>query len=451
MRTNVAVILAGGDGSRLEASIPKQFLKIAGKMVIEHTVNAFEQNVNIDEIAIVSHPHYLREIETLIIKNSWKKTKKILTGGDARYKSSLSAIMAYNDEETNLIFHDAVRPMISQRIINDVVDALLNYNAVDVAIPSADTIIVVENNLIKNIPDRSVLMRGQTPQGFKLQTIKTAYQIALNDPYLKTTDDCGIVKKYMPDEKIYVVEGQDANMKLTYKADLYLIDKLFQLRSETLKRSVSLDKLFGKVIVVFGGSSGIGKSIVELSKKYGAKVYAYSRKFNNVDIRNFNEVSEALQSVASVEKKIDYIINTAAVLSKEPLVHMEHKKIREVIEINFQGMINISIASFQFLKQSEGHLLHFTSSSYTRGRALYSLYSSTKAAVVNFVQAIAQEWDPFNIRINCVNPQRTKTPMRINNFGVEPDESLLNSLDVAKISLEVLLSDLSGQVIDVNK
>ncbi len=400
---NVAVILAGGAGSRLDVSMPKQFLKIAGKMVIEHTIDAFEQNTNIDEIAIVSNLHYLREVESLVIKNNWRKTRKILTGGDERYKSSLSAIMAYNDEDTNLIFHDAVRPMISQRIIDDVIDALQNYNAVDVAIPSADTIIVVENDRIKNIPDRSVLMRGQTPQGFKLHTIRTAYEIALRDPHLKTTDDCGIVKKYMPEEKIYVVEGEDSNMKLTYKEDLYLLDKLFQLRSQTLKHRVSLDKLVGKVIVVFGGGSGIGENIVELSRKNGARVYSYSRKLNNVDIRHFNEVEQALQSVFTVEKRIDYIVNTAAILLKEPLVHMELNKIEEVIAINYIGMINVSIASFKYLEQSKGHLLHFTSSSYTRGRALYSIYSSTKAAVVNFVQAIAQEWDPFNIRINCAS------------------------------------------------
>lgn len=448
---NVGVILAGGSGSRLDASIPKQFLKIAGKMVIEHTVDAFELNPNIDEIVIVSNPVYLSQIETLVLKNQWKKTKKIISGGNERYKSSLSAIYAYDDPEINLIFHDAVRPLISQRIIDDVVEALNSYHAVDVAILSADTIIEVNDQQIKNIPDRSKLMRGQTPQGFKLHTIKQAYENALKDPNLKTTDDCGIVKKYLPEESVYVVMGEDSNMKLTYKEDVFMLDKLFQLRSQTLKPGLELDQLKGKVMVVFGGNSGIGKDMVEVAKTYGAKAYAFSRSLNKVDIENMNDVVKALESVYATEQRIDYVVNSAAILSKEPLMHMDSDKVKNVVNTNFLGMVNVSMASFPYLKASQGHLLQFTSSSYTRGRAFYSLYSATKAAVVNFVQAIAQEWEPFNIRINCINPERTKTPMRTSNFGIEPDDSLLNSIDVSKSALTVLISPFSGQIIDVKK
>ena len=94
-------------------------------------------------------------------------------------------------------------------------------------------------------------------------------------------------------------------------------------------------------------------------------------------------------------------------------------------------------------------LLFYTSSSYTRGRAFYSLYSSTKAAVVNFVQAIAQEWEASGVKVNCINPERTKTPMRERNFGVEDASTLLTAETVAKESLKTLLSDFTGQVIDV--
>ena len=93
----------------------------------------------------------------------------------------------------------------------------------------------------------------------------------------------------------------------------------------------------------------------------------------------------------------------------------------------------------------------FTSSSYTRGRAFYSIYSSTKAAIVNFVQAVAQEWEPAGIAVNCINPERTKTPMRVQNFGVEPDDTLLRSEDVAAATVRSLLSDYTGQVIDVKR
>ena len=124
---NVAVILAGGTGSRLGASTPKQFFKVAGKMVIEHTIVVFEHHRSIDEIAIVVHPDYMDKMEEIVLKNHWSKVKKILKGGAERYHSSLSAIRAYDsDSEVNLIFHDAVRPLVTHQIIDDVIAALEN-------------------------------------------------------------------------------------------------------------------------------------------------------------------------------------------------------------------------------------------------------------------------------------------------------------------------------------
>jgi 2-C-methyl-D-erythritol 4-phosphate cytidylyltransferase len=106
---------------------------------------------------------------------------------------------------------------------------------------------------------------------------------------------------------------------------------------------------------------------------------------------------------------------------------------------------------FKYLQETKGHLLFFTSSSYTRGRANYSLYSSSKAAIVNFTQAIASEWDIFGINVNCINPERTLTPMRIKNFGQEDPKTLLDSKDVALTSLSVLEKNITGQIVDVKK
>ena len=229
MTKNIAVVLAGGVGKRLGNALPKQFLEIAGKMVIEHAVDAFEQNTHIDEIAIVSNALYLSKMEEIVQKNGWKKVKKILRGGKERYDSSLSAIRAYEDEhDVRLIFHDGVRPLVSQRIISDVVHALDTYDAVNVAIPSSDTILEVEDNFIKSIPDRSRLRRCQTPQGFRLETIRDAYNLAVKDPAFRATDDCGVVLKYLPHVPIYVVEGEGINIKLTYQEDIPVVERFLK-------------------------------------------------------------------------------------------------------------------------------------------------------------------------------------------------------------------------------
>lgn len=449
---NIAVILAGGTGSRLGAGIPKQFFKIAGKTVIEHTIDVFESNHLIDEIAIVINELYINTIEEIVLNNRWKKVRKILKGGRERYQSSLSAIRAYAEfPDANLIFHDSVRPLINQRILNDTIKALETYNAVDVAIPTADTIIQVTENgeLIQSVPKRTLLRRGQTPQAFKLSTIRKAYDIALKDPAFVSTDDCGTVVKYLPEEKVYVVKGDESNMKLTYKEDTYLLDKLFQLRSTELHHQVDFGLLKGKVIVIFGGNSGIGLEIAHLSRRHQAKVFCFSRSTTHTDIANFTEVEEALKKIAGQTGQIDYIINSAAILSKEPLTSMQRGVIDSMIRTNYDGMVNVAIAGYPYLQKSQGQLLLFTSSSYTRGRAFYSIYSSTKAAAVNFMQALAQEWEASHIRVNVINPERTKTSMRIRNFGNEPDNTLLKAEEVAEASIKTLLSDFTGQVIDV--
>ena len=453
MRPNIAVILAGGVGSRLGMGTPKQFFKVAGKMVIEHTVDAFEKNPHIAEIALVSNPFYMADMENMVLRNGWKKVKRILKGGKERYDSSLSAIRAYSGQDVNLVFHDAVRPLVSQRIIDDVAAALETHEAIDVVLPAVDTIIEAEDGRIAAIPDRSRLMRGQTPQAFRRDVIERAYERALTDPEFRVTDDCGVVVRYLPEVPVFLVAGEESNMKLTYKEDTYLLDKFFQLRRSELPVAgeASREILRNKVAVVFGGSYGIGRDTVDLLAAAGSRVHSFSRSATGTDVSRREDVARALAQVAAAEGRIDFVINTAGVLNKEPLNTMGYETIRAAVETNYMGTVHVALEAYPYLKETKGKLVFFTSSSYTRGRAFYSIYSSTKAAIVNFVQAVAQEWEPAGITVNCINPERTKTPMRVRNFGVEPDETLLASHTVAEATVRSLLSDYTGQVIDVKR
>lgn len=453
---NIAIVLAGGVGSRLGMGTPKQFFKVAGKTVIEHTIDTFERNAHIDEIAVVSNPAYVADVEDIVLRNGWHKVKKILKGGRERYDSSLSAIRAYEGgDEANLVFHDAVRPLVSQRVIDDVCAALKEHEAIDVTVPAVDTIIEAEGEHISSIPDRSRLQRGQTPQGFRLSVIREAYRRALSDPDFRVTDDCGVVVKYMPETPVYLVRGEESNMKLTYKEDTFLLDKLFQLRGTTLAAGEALPDggaaLKGKVAVVFGGSYGIGKDTADLLRSCGAKVHSFARSLTGTDVGNRRDVAAALKRVADAEGRVDYVVNTAGVLNKEPLCTMDYALIEAAVRTNYLGTVNVALEAYPYLKETKGQIIFFTSSSYTRGRAFYSIYSSTKAAIVNFVQAVAQEWEPAGIRVNCINPERTKTPMRVRNFGVEPDDTLLKSEAVALATVRCLLSDYTGQVVDVKR
>ncbi|MEC9691691.1 bifunctional cytidylyltransferase/SDR family oxidoreductase, partial [Escherichia marmotae] len=449
------VILSGGMGARFGGTLPKQFTKLAGKAVIEYTVEAFEKSLNIDEIIIVSHPSYVDLIWKFVKKNQWKKVTKVFNGGKERFDSTYSALQGLEGEDnnSNILLHDAVRPLINESIINNCIDALRTFEAVDVVIPSADTLVeVYDDGCISNIPNRAVMRRGQTPQAFKLGTLKQAYQRAINAQRFSFTCDCGVVRSMVPGVRVATVVGAESNMKVTHPIDLFIAEKLLQEANKiSFNTDDNLDYIKDKNIIIFGGNSGIGLEIKKAAILLGANVEIASRSFNNIDIVDIECVKNYL---AQMEKKlgcIDYIINTAGVLIKKPIDMLTNEEVHTLININFIGAVNIAMASKKYLKKSSGMLLNFTSSSYTRGRSYYALYSSSKAAIVNFTQAIAEEWSSENIKVNCINPERTATPMRTINFGIEPAELLLDPRDVALTSLKVLGANSTGLIIDVRK
>ncbi|HFL8355543.1 TPA: SDR family NAD(P)-dependent oxidoreductase, partial [Escherichia coli] len=408
-----------------------------------------------DEIIIVSHPSYVDLIWKFVKKNQWEKVTKVFNGGKERFDSTYSALQGLEGEDnnSNILLHDAVRPLINESIINNCIDALRNFEAVDVVIPSADTLVeVYDDGCISNIPNRAIMRRGQTPQAFKLGTLKQAYQRAINAQRFSFTCDCGVVRSMVPGVRVATVVGAESNMKVTHPIDLFIAEKLLQEANKiSFNTGDNLDYIKDKNIIIFGGNSGIGLEIKKAAILLGANVEIASRSFNNVDIVDIECVKNYL---AQMEKKlgcIDYIINTAGVLIKKPIDMLTNEEVHTLININFIGAVNIAMASKQYLKKSSGMLLNFTSSSYTRGRSYYALYSSSKAAIVNFTQAIAEEWSSENIKVNCINPERTATPMRTINFGIEPAELLLDPRDVALTSLKVLGADSTGLIIDVRK
>ena len=446
MQKVYGIILAGGSGERLGFDIPKQFVKIAGKTVIEHTIDIFERHPLIDHIIIVVNPDFRFLMEEILLKNNYKKVIKILNGGITRRESSYIGISSIEEDDAIVLIHDAVRPFVNERIINESIEAAKKYGAVDVAIPSVDTIIKVDDDMfIEDIPPRRYMMKGQTPQSFRLSLIREAHEKVKEE---KVTDDCSLIVKG-GFGKVYVVRGEERNIKLTYPEDIFLMERIFQLKTHEVP-AISLEGLSEKVMVVFGASKGIGKSIVDMAKGHGALVYGYSRK-NGVDVRDYHSLEKVLKEIEEREGKIDFVVNTAAVLRMGKLEDRELDEIYEEIDINYLGTVNVAKAAIPYLKKSAGSLAFFTSSSYTRGRSLYSIYSSTKAAIVNLMQALAEELRDYGVRVNAINPQRTATPMRFKAFGKEPPETLLSPEEVAEATLKVLLSNLTGGVIDVRK
>lgn len=224
----IAVILAGGSGRRFGADRPKQFLELEGQTLLARSLSAFEGSPLVDEICLVLHPDWLEEGRREVEKGGFQKVRHIVSGGSERYESSVNALDCYPDGEGYILFHDAVRPLVSGEVIARVVEALDTHAAVGVMVPCVDTVVVHEAGTLQSVPVRSTLGCMQTPQGFHLPTIREAYRRALQDPAFASTDDCGVVHRYLPDVAIHLVRGEERNRKLTYKDDLPFFRLLLQ-------------------------------------------------------------------------------------------------------------------------------------------------------------------------------------------------------------------------------
>lgn len=225
----VAAVLAGGTGSRMAHVLPKQLLQVAGRTVLEHTVKVFQQAPDIDEIVVLMQPDHLAQAEA--IGAGYPKVTRVLPGGSSRTGSTQVALRALAEAghpDCAVVFHDAVRPLVDQRIVSDVVRALATHEAVAVAVATSDTILAVDHGVVVGIPDRAHLRRAQTPQAFHLATITAAYEKAQEDPQFAATDDCAVVLRYLPEVPIVVVEGSEQNLKITHPTDLAIVERLLR-------------------------------------------------------------------------------------------------------------------------------------------------------------------------------------------------------------------------------
>jgi len=231
MRT-IAVVLAGGTGRRLGLEAPKQLATVGGRSILSRAVGAFEAAPEIEGILVVMAPGHLAAAE--LAAGPYAKVIDVIEGGRSRTDSTLCALRALATlpglpGDARVLFHDAARPFVDGRIIADCATALDAAEAVAVAVPSSDTVVVVEDDRVVEMPRRDSLRRFQTPQGFRLATIRTAYERALADPEFAgtpPTDDCGVVHRYLPGVPIVVVPGSEQNIKITHPVDLVVAEQI---------------------------------------------------------------------------------------------------------------------------------------------------------------------------------------------------------------------------------
>jgi 2-C-methyl-D-erythritol 4-phosphate cytidylyltransferase len=445
-KSTAVILLAGGSGSRMGGDQAKQFIRVAGKPVLVHSFEALRAALPDAYMVVVTPRDDVSAVQAMLRADA---AHEVVAGGTSRQGSTFQGLKALRRiHPDNVIIHDAARPFVSGQIIHDVVDALQNNEAVDVAIPTADTIIVERDNYIQNIPKRAHIMRGQTPQAFRFQALIDAYRELGEDQLDKFTDDCGIYLECNPFGRVRIVRGHEENFKITNPIDLVLADEMFRIRASQASPDLPGIDLRDKRALVFGGTAGIGKALVQIMLDAGAKVISRSRS-NGCDISSESDVRQATADAEAALGGLDFVVNTAGLLGKGKLQDASSADLTQQLAINLAGAVWVAKAAHAPLKDSKGMLLLYSSSSYTRGRADYVVYSATKAAIVNMTQGLAEEWSEDGIQVNCIVPGRTDTEMRRANFANEAQASLCNPYDIALKSARVLCTPFSGHVVRV--
>ncbi len=209
------------------SAAPKVLLEIAGRSVLERSVDAFETAPEVDAIVVVAHESLVATVTGLL--EDAGKVEAVVPGGATRSASTLAALNVIADETGIVLVHDAARPLITAVTVSALVAALADADAATMAIPADDTILRVQGDRIVDIPARSELWHAQTPQGFRLTTLRAAYASAPR-PETDFSDDCGIVRRYLPDVPIRIVPGLEENPKITRPSDISLAEAILAAR-----------------------------------------------------------------------------------------------------------------------------------------------------------------------------------------------------------------------------
>jgi 2-C-methyl-D-erythritol 4-phosphate cytidylyltransferase len=218
-----AIVLAGGSGIRMNTALPKQFMELAGKPVIIHSLEKFDRSALISDIVIVCVADHIRDLNALINKYCLKKVYQVIAGGKTRQESSSKGLKNCPQNTEFVLIHDAARPFVEEKIIEDVLNAAKDTGAAGPVIDIDDTVVAEQNGRIKDIPARDTLKRIQTPQGFRYKTIIEAHKNAAEEGIRDASDDCSLVVAI--GRPVTLVRGALSNIKITTPADMFLAER----------------------------------------------------------------------------------------------------------------------------------------------------------------------------------------------------------------------------------
>lgn len=222
-----AVVVAAGNSRRM-GGVNKQFLLIDGVPVLIRTLSAFENSPLIKEIIVAARETDIPAMYAMIKKYGLTKVKEIVKGGETRQESVTAAIKRTAEKCDFLAIHDGARPLVTEQVIENTLEAAFHFEAAATGTRVKDTIKVAENGVIRSTPDRALLWAVQTPQIFRKETYLSALEAVPNS--FEFTDDCKLMEEY--GQEVRMVEGDYENIKITTPVDIILAEAIVKARKE---------------------------------------------------------------------------------------------------------------------------------------------------------------------------------------------------------------------------
>ncbi len=228
-----AAVLAGGSGLRMGGNMPKQFLSVADRPIIIRSIEAFLQSGSVDKIFVAVSADFLDYTKELIAQYLGNADISVVVGGKNRNETLLNVLHSIENisDDDVILTHDAVRPFIDKRIIDENIAAALGYGACNTVVPAVDTILrSSDGRFIESVPVRSEIFHAQTPQSFGIKKLLSLYENLNDEEMEKFTDSCSVF--LAAGERVFLVTGDRNNIKLTYPEDMERAENIIKCKEE---------------------------------------------------------------------------------------------------------------------------------------------------------------------------------------------------------------------------
>jgi len=368
MTKTVGIVLAGGKGERAKSYIPKCFMSLNGKSVIQYTVDEFKKSNLFSQIIVVLPDYAYSDKDVTIIR-----------GGATRTESIANALKACPKDTKYVVFHDAARPFIKASDLPQFITALKTCDAAVTSEEITDALYHANRENFKLI---------QTPEAFNFKYLIKKFN--------STANYTSIYQHVFPCRLKFVDLGHQ-NLKITYPKDIYLAEQLMKYQ-EVINRESNVRN---KDILILGGTGGIGQALYHFLLKRGAKVVSWGSKQKDLSKEGFEDYNP--------RHKFDCVIYSAGAYATDADGLMQNYD--KIMNVNLRAFISLVENSHRILK-SGGSIIALGSTAAAKGRSGIAVYSASKAALNAFVEAITDMLAKKDIRINVICPAKVATPLQ---------------------------------------